>query len=131
MSFEVSSEVSYSAAVVEHFERPRNVGHLAPAPNVITATAGRRDQGTQFHLSAEIAGPVIAAVRFEVYGCPHCIAAGSWLSQRLVGRSLDDLRRWSWREVAEAIEMPPEKRGRLLILEDAVRALADAWARLS
>lgn len=131
MSFEISSEVSYSPAVIEHFERPRNVGHFDPAPDVIAATAGRRDQGVQFHLSAQIAGPVIRAVRFEVYGCPHCIAAGSWLSQRLAGATLDELRSWRWREAADALQIPAEKRGRLLILEDAVRALAEAWARLS
>ena len=33
----------------------------------------------------------------------------------------------SYREIAEALQVPTEKRGRLLILEDAVRALADAW----
>lgn len=131
MSFEVSSEVDYSPTVIEHFERPRNVGHFDPAPDVIVATAGRRDQGVQFHLSAQVAGSVIRAVRFEVYGCPHCIAAGSWLSQRLVGATLDELRSWSWREAADALQMPAEKRGRLLILEDAVRALAEAWGRLA
>lgn len=129
MSFEAASPASYSPTVIEHFERPRNVGHFEPAPDVIAATAGRRDQGVQFHLSAQLAGPLIRAVRFEVYGCPHCIAAGSWLSQRLVAATLQDLRRWSWREAAEALQMPAEKRGRLLILEDAVRALAEAWAR--
>lgn len=121
----------YSDTLIEHFERPRNVGQFAPAPDVITATAGRRDQGVQFTLSARVVGSSIQAVRFQVYGCPHCIAAGSWLSQRLVGCSLEDLERWSWREAAAALGVPPEKRGRLLILEDAVRALAEAWARLS
>lgn len=131
MSFEVSTPGDYSPAVIEHFEQPRNIGHFDPAPDVISATAGRRDQGVQFHLSAQIAGSVIRELRFEVYGCPHCIAAGSRLSQQLVGATLDELRSWSWRETAEALQMPAEKRGRLLILEDAVRALAEAWARLA
>lgn len=131
MSFEISAAVDYSPTVIEHFERPRNVGHFDPAPAVVAATAGRRDHGVQFHLSARVVGPVIREARFEVYGCPHCIAAGSWLSQRLVGATLDELRGWSWREAADALQMPAEKRGRLLILEDAVRALAEAWSRLS
>lgn len=120
-------ESDYSPAVIDHFDRPRNAGRFAGGAAVIEATAGRRDQGAVFHLSARVDGPVIESVRFEAYGCPHCVAAGSWLSERLVGCTQDDLSRWSWREVADALAVPPEKRGRLLILEDAVRALAASW----
>lgn len=121
----------YSATLVDHFERPRNAGQFAPGPGVIAATAGRRDQGAQFTLSAKVAGQTLEAVRFQVYGCPHCIAAGSWLTERLAGCRQEELRTWSWQEAAAALEVPAEKRGRLLILEDAVRSLAEAWARLS
>lgn len=82
-------------------------------------------------MSAKVAGQTLEAVRFQVYGCPHCIAAGSWLTERLAGCRQEELRTWSWQEAAAALEVPAEKRGRLLILEDAVRSLAEAWARLS
>lgn len=121
----------YSAAVVDHFDRPRNVGRLEPAADVISARAGRREQGVEFVVSARIAGERISAVHFESYGCPHSIAAASWLSERLVGSTRSDLQAWSWREAAAALEIPAEKRGRLLILEDAIRALAEVWLRQS
>ena len=121
----------YSAAVVDHFDRPRNVGRLAPAADVISGSAGRREQGVEFVVSARVAGERIGAVRFESYGCPHCIAAASWLSERLAGCAPSDLQAWSWREAAAALDIPAEKRGRLLILEDAIRALAEAWRRQS
>jgi NifU-like protein involved in Fe-S cluster formation len=95
----------------------------------VAAEAGSRTQGTQFHLSARVAGDRISLVHFEAYGCPHCVAAGSWLTQRLKDSTVEELQRWSWREVAQALEVPPEKRGHLLILEDAVRRLAEAWQR--
>lgn len=126
-----SSSPGYSPLVVDHFDRPRNAGRLEPAPDVITAQAGQREQGAEFVVSARIAGERIAAARFEVYGCPHCIATASWLSERLVGLTLADLEAWSWREAVAALQIPPEKRGRLLILEDALRALAEAWRRQS
>jgi NifU-like protein involved in Fe-S cluster formation len=122
-----SSSPGYSPLVVDHFDQPRNAGRLESAPDVITGAAGKREQGAEFVVSARIAGQRIAAARFEVYGCPHCIAAASWLSERLVGRTLADLEAWSWREAVAALQIPPEKRGRLLILEDALRALAEAW----
>lgn len=120
---------TYSPLVVEHFDRPRNVGRLEPGPDVVVAGAGEREQGVRFLASVRLAAGRIAEARFEVYGCPHCIAAASWLSERLVGCALPDLEAWSWREAVAALQIPPEKRGRLLILEDALRALAEAWRR--
>jgi NifU-like protein involved in Fe-S cluster formation len=123
------SETPYNPVVVEHFAQPRNVGRFACAADVIAASAGDPDQGVRFDLSARVKDDRIVALRFEVYGCPHCIAAGSLLSERLQGATQEQLRRWSWREAADELEFPPEKRGRLLVLEDAVRALAAEWQR--
>jgi NifU-like protein involved in Fe-S cluster formation len=121
------SETDYSSLVVEHFTRPRNAGRFAPASDVIEGSAGSMSQGVRFDLSARVRDERIVEVRFEAYGCPHCLAAGSLLSERLQGSTLDDLQTWSWRGAAEELQIPLEKRGRLLILEDAVRALAAAW----
>ena len=117
----------YSDLVIDHFENPRHAGRFAPATNVIEGAGGTRDRGAVFNLTATVADDTIEAVRFEVYGCPHCVAAGSWLSERLVGCTPADLECWSWREVADALMVPLEKRGKLLLLEDAVRAMAVNW----
>jgi len=122
-------EPEYSAIVVDHFEHPRNGGRFEAGEGVIKGTAGSVAQGTMFSLSARIAANRIEAVRFEAYGCPHCIAAGSWLSERLVGLDREQLRGWRWRDADQVLQFPLEKRGRLLILEDAVRKLDEAWAR--
>lgn len=118
----------YSALVIEHFDHPRNVGRLAPAEDVIEASAGRKEQGTVFCISARVSAERIEAVGIQTYGCPHCIAAASWLSERLVGANPTRLLNWSWREAEKALDVPPEKRGRLLLLEDAVRQLA-VWSQ--
>lgn len=119
----------YSPLVIEHFDRPRNAGRLPAAPDVIHAAAGSVAQGTSFHLSARLSAGSITAMQFEAYGCPHCIAAASWTTQRLVGRGLETLAQWDWRAVAEALEIPAEKRGRMLVLQDAVKHLAEIGLR--
>lgn len=123
-------EPEYAPVVVDHFRAPRNAGCLEAGEGVIRGVAGSVAQGTQFVLSARVVGDRIEAVRFEAYGCPHCIAAGSWLTERLVGLTEAELRQWRWRAADEALKFPPEKRGRLLILEDAVRALSEAWRKV-
>lgn len=120
-------EPEYTPAVVDHFEHPRNGGHFEAGEGVIRGVAGSVAQGTMFALSARVAGDRIESVRFEAYGCPHCIAAGSWLSERLVGLTRAELNAWNWRDADQVLRFPMTKRGRLLILEDAVRALGDAW----
>lgn len=124
----------YSSLVIEHFEHPRNVGDwsdgaLASQGEVVQGSAGEVSQGVRFVLSARVAGGVIQAARFEAYGCPHCIASASWLTEQLPGRTLAALGQWRWREAARILEVPVEKFGRLLVLEDAVRRLAEDWAR--
>jgi nitrogen fixation protein NifU and related proteins len=123
------NDSAYSDLVLEHFEQPKNVGSLSAASDVISGQAGQRDHGAEFRLTARIERGAISEARFEAYGCPHCIAAGSLLTTRLVGMRREELERWSWREAAQVLQVPTAKRGRLLILEDAVRALAEDWRR--
>ena len=120
----------YSPLVCEHFTRPRNVGLLPNGPDVIAASAGAVSEGVRFALSARVTAERIREVHQQVYGCPHSIAAASWLSEQLVGLTLTQLEEWRWRGLAEALAVPVEKRGRLLVLEDAVRALAKVWREL-
>jgi len=120
---------TYGRLALEHFERPRNCGSWPAADDVVSGTAGSIAQGARFKLTARVAGGSIQAARFQAYGCPHSLASASWLTQRLAGCSLQALREWSWREVADALQVPTEKRGRMLLLEDAVRALASDWDR--
>ena len=91
--------------------------------------AGSREQGTwvQFDLKVEAGAGTISAARFLCHGCPHTVAISAWVAEQAMGRALvrdlpEDAGRLSAR-----FELPPEKLGRLLIIEDAwVRAVASA-----
>jgi NifU-like protein involved in Fe-S cluster formation len=119
--------MEYSYQVRERFEHPSNVGRLPVAADVISASAGSLEQGVKFWLYARVARGRIEELKYRVYGCPHSIAAVSLASEQLVHLDLENLDRWHWRQVAEKLDVPAEKRGRLLTLEDAVRGLARAW----
>jgi nitrogen fixation protein NifU and related proteins len=117
-------EEAYSALVIEHFHRPRNAGELLRGPGVIWTQAGTRAAGAEVALSMRFSAGAVEEVRFQAFGCPHFLAAASLATERLPGLHLDQLVRWQAREIGQELAVPVEKRGRLLILEDAVRAAA-------
>lgn len=84
--------------------------------------AGRRSEGTEVAFELEIDGGFVKSARFSAYGCPHTLAVSSWLCEVLEGRKLDAALPGAPADWAERFEVPAEKLGRLLIVEDALRA---------
>ncbi len=124
-SFRGPTEIpGYNRLVLEHFRRPRHAGVFPAGPGIIQGRAGSRAAGAEIALSLRLDAGRIAAVRFQAFGCPHFLAAASLATELLPGLALADLARWQAREIGEYLDFPVEKRGRLLILEDAVRIAA-------
>ena len=121
------ASLEYNAEVRARFVQPLHAGAIAPAAGVVSASAGSVEQGVRFVLFTRIENGRIIELKHRVYGCPHSIAAASLACEQLLGADLQRLNDWSWREAEQRLQVPPEKRGRLLVLEDAVRALAKAW----
>ena len=65
------------------------------------------------------AGGCVGAVRFLAFGCPHVIAACQWVAERAIGRALEPRLPESVQALRARFEVPVEKLGRLLIVEDA------------
>lgn len=97
-------------------------GVLPNGPGVIRGEA--RDADTQtwvrFHLLVE--DGIVRDARFEALGCPHTLAVMAWLTGRLPGREMAGLELGTPAAWAEALEVPVEKLGRLLVVEDALQA---------
>lgn len=117
----------YGAEVCRRMASLAGAGHLPPATDVAAGRAGDREQGTEVVLECRIVDGRVAEARFQAFGCPHVIASAAWLTERLAGAARGDLLAWDWREAATALEVPPAKFGRLLTLQDAVRAVAGNW----
>ena len=119
--------MDYSAEVRQRFASPHSVGELQPGPDVISAIAGTVEQGAKYWLYARVRAERIEGLKYRVYGCPHTIAAASLTADQLRGVTLEQIEDWNWRKIASKLDVPAQKRGKLLLLEDAVRLLARAW----
>jgi nitrogen fixation protein NifU and related proteins len=117
----------YSAEVQRRFQSFAGAGKLEPGPDVTHGSAGDREQGAAIELDARIEAGRVAAATFLAFGCPHVIAAASWLTEHMVGFDRHQLEAWDWQEVAWVLAVPPAKYARLLTLQDALRDLARNW----
>lgn len=123
----ISDDPRYGLEVRRRMAELSAVGDLAPAEGVAQARAGDREMGAEVVLQLRVRGARAAEIRFRAFGCPHFIAAASWLTDRMRGATRGEFANWDWHEAAVALEVPPAKYGRLLVLQDAVRALAGNW----
>lgn len=62
------------------------------------------------------------ALRYRVWGCPYTIAALAWLAQQWPGQPAAELPGGGPQGWQTALGVPVERLGRLLIIEDALRA---------
>jgi NifU-like protein involved in Fe-S cluster formation len=69
-----------------------------------------------------VQGGRIRAARFSVVGCPHAVAAAAWVAEWLEGRGAEALAQLDIHAIARALDVPPEKLGKLLRIEDALLA---------
>ncbi len=124
----MSQSERYSAVVEQHFAHPRHVGKLTGSHETsLSGAAGQRAHGTEviFHIGVEDAQ--IAQITFQAFGCPYTIAACSLLAERLTGCPVESLGEIGVAQLAASLDLPVEKTGRLLIIEDALRKCRTAW----
>lgn len=90
----------YPAQLLEHFQNPRNVGELAPP--AVMVEASNPACGDIMRLFVRMQFGVAAEVRYKVRGCTASIAAGSALTEWLMGKT-----RRKWRSSGQPSWMRP------------------------
>ncbi|HJO36604.1 MAG: Fe-S cluster assembly scaffold IscU [Pseudomonadota bacterium] len=116
--------MTYSDKVLDHYERPRNVGNLdTAAPEVGTGMVGAPACGDVMRLQIRVgADGVIEEARFKTYGCGSAIASSSLVTEWVKGRTLEQALAIRNAEIAEELALPPVKVHCSVLAEDAIRA---------
>src|SRR5215216_4187204 len=119
---------NYNPLVIEHLVRPRNVGELE-APSGV-GESGDAACGDVARFSIRIKENLLTEVRYKVYGCTACIAAGSALSELVRSRPLLEAARVSKTYLKNSLggALPAGKEHALTLVLDALhKALEDYW----
>jgi nitrogen fixation NifU-like protein len=123
---------AYSPEVLRRCREMTRAGGWPPEdPLVATGTAGRIEDGAMasVQLRLDAAGLRVLDTRFKVFGCSAAVASTSLVADRLVGASRAEARAIDARAVAEALDLPEDKRQVAGVAVAAAADAVDAWAR--
>jgi NifU-like protein involved in Fe-S cluster formation len=117
--------MDYSSEVARRFRSAQGAGALAAeARSSVSGEAEDRSLNVWIRFCVRARAGRLEAVRYAVFGCPHTIAAAAAAAEWLEGRDTGALDEWDAQAISRALEVPTEKLGKLLRVEDALRACA-------
>lgn len=116
----------YSPRLLEHFQNPRNVGELRPP--AVTVEVSNPACGDILRLSARFENGVAVEVNYKVRGCTASIAAGSALTEWLIGKTRAEMETFRAAVVDEELGgLANESKHAAVLCADSVRQLLKQW----
>ena len=115
--------MAYSDKVIEHYERPRNIGSLdCGNKSVGTSLVGAPECGDVMKLQIQVdENENIIDAKFKTFGCGSAIASSSLATEWIKGKSLDEAHSIQNTHIVEELSLPPVKIHCSVLAEDAIK----------
>ena len=115
--------MAYSDKVIEHYEKPRNIGSMDSASlRVGTGLVGAPECGDVMKLQIMVEDEKIIDAKFKTFGCGSAIASSSLATEWVKGKSLDEAQSIKNTDIVEELSLPPVKIHCSVLAEDAIKA---------
>ena len=116
--------MAYSEKVIEHYERPRNIGSLDTRDNSVgTGLVGAPECGDVMKLQIQVDDKNrIVDAKFKTFGCGSAIASSSLATEWVKGKSIDEASMIQNTEIVKELSLPPVKIHCSVLAEDAIKA---------
>ena len=116
--------MAYSEKVLEHYERPHNVGSLdSGSTRVGTGLVGAPECGDVMKLQIEVDDDnKIIDAKFKTFGCGSAIAASSLATEWIKDKTVDEASMIQNTEIVKELSLPPVKIHCSVLAEDAIKA---------
>ena len=98
----------YTPQVMDHFQKPRNVGEIENADGI--GEVGNPTCGDMMKITIRVQDGRIAAVKFKTLGCGAAIATSSITTEMAMGKTLAEALKLTRNEVAAALGGLPENK---------------------
>ena len=93
----------YSETVLEHFRHPRNVGRIDDPDGKSMEGSPACGDMVAVYIKVDKAPQRLTDIKFESYGCASNIATGSIITEMAKGKTLDEAKKITWKEAADAL----------------------------
>lgn len=98
----------YTKEVMEHYRNPKNVGKIDDADAV--GEAGSLTCGDALKIYLKIKDNIVTDAKFQTFGCGSAVASSSILTEMIIGKTLDEVKKITNKEIADKLGgLPPEK----------------------
>jgi len=116
--------MAYSDKVLEHYERPHNVGSLDSGSNRVgTGLVGAPECGDVMKLQIQVDDDnKIIDAKFKTFGCGSAIAASSLATEWIKNKTVDEASTIQNTEIVKELSLPPVKIHCSVLAEDAIKA---------
>jgi nitrogen fixation NifU-like protein len=116
--------MAYSEKVLDHYERPRNIGSLdSNNSNIGTGLVGAPECGDVMKLQIQVdENNRIVDAKFKTFGCGSAIAASSLATEWIKNKTVDEASTIRNTEIVEELSLPPVKIHCSVLAEDAIKA---------
>jgi|SRR5579885_2923562 len=112
----------HSERLLDHFKNPRNVGELPPP--AVRVDVSNPACGDMLRLTVRFEGDRVAEARYQVRGCTASIAAGSAMTEWMIGRSREELRALTAATIEEMVGgLEPASKHAAVLCVDALRSV--------
>lgn len=114
----------YSNKVIDHFEKPRNVGVLDKNdPNIGTGLVGAPACGDLMKLQIRVNDQgIIEEAKFKTFGCASAIASSSLATEWVKGKTIEEAEELKNTEIVKYLSLPPVKIHCSVLAEAAIKA---------
>ena len=115
--------MAYSEKVLEHYEKPRNIGSLDTGSNRVgSALVGAPECGDVMKLQIEVdENEKIIDAKFKTFGCGSAIASSSLATEWVKGKSINEANTIQNVDIVEELSLPPVKIHCSVLAEDAIK----------
>ena len=123
--------MAYSEKVLEHYEKPRNVGSLDSTDNSVgTGLVGAPECGDVMKLQIKVDkdGTIVDA-KFKTFGCGSAIASSSLATEWVKGKSIDEATTIQNTDIVKELSLPPVKIHCSVLAEDAIKGAINDYRR--
>lgn len=120
--------MQYTEKVLDHFQKPRNMGQIPNASGV--GEVGNATCGDIMRIYLSIENNVIVDVKFQTYGCGAAVATTSMLTELVKGKTLEEAALITNADVAKELGgLPPVKMHCSNLAADALKVAIEDYKK--